>query len=213
MKDDNSAAREEKAAEVIDWSEVNARLEQARAGIEQALTPSPEEKKKILKARARELAREPEAARTNEEFIEVVELLLAHEAYGIESKYVRAVYPLKGLTPLPGTPPFVRGLINVRGQILSVIDLRVFFGLPGMEISASSKIVILCNDEMEFGILVDAINGVREISLEAMRTSLTTLTGIGAEYLRGVTNERLAVLDAEKILSDRKIVVHEEVEA
>jgi purine-binding chemotaxis protein CheW len=65
-----------------------------------------------------------------DEYIEVVEFLLAHEKYGIESKCVREVYPLKELTPVPCTPSFVRSIINVRGKILSVIDIKKFFELP-----------------------------------------------------------------------------------
>lgn len=210
MKDRRSFAQRE-GSRSVDWSEVHRRLQDARAGIEQALTPAPEEKKIILKARARELARETGERSASEEAVEVVELLLAQEAYGIESSYVREVYPLKELTRLPGTPSFVLGIINVRGQIVSVVDLRRFFDLPEMDITESSKVVRLRHDEMEFGILADAITGVRSIQLEEIRPPLPTLTGIRAEYLRGVTNERLIVLDAEKILSDRKMVVHEEV--
>lgn len=210
MKDKSQVARQEESRSV-DWSEVHRRLRDARTGIELALTPAPEEKQKILKARARELARETVEKSASEATIEVVELLLAQEAYGIESSYVCEVYPLKKLTRLPGTPPFVLGIVNVRGQIVSVVDLRRFFGLPEMEITENSKIVRLRHAEMEFAILADEITDVCSIATEEIRPPLPTLTGIRAEYLRGVTNERLAVLDAEKILSDRKMVIHEEV--
>lgn len=212
MKNKRPLDRQEESRSV-DWSEVHRRLLDARAGIERALSPTPEEKKRVLKARARELARKTSEKSASEETVEVVELLLAQEAYGIESSYVREVYPLKELTRLPGTPSFVLGIINVRGQIVSVVDLRRFFDLPEMEINESSKVVRLRNDEMEFGILADAITDVRSIAVEEIRPPLPTLTGIRAEYLRGVTNERLAVLDAEKILNDRKMVVDEEVAA
>jgi purine-binding chemotaxis protein CheW len=211
MKDKRLRARQEERT-AVDWSEVHRRLLNARSGIERALTPAPDEKKRVLKARARELAQEIGEKSASEATVEVVELLLAQEAYGIESSYVREVYPLKGYTPLPGTPSFVLGIINVRGQIVSVVDLRRFFGLPEMEINERSKVMIVRNDGMEFGILADAIRGVRSIKLEEIQPPLPTLTGIRAEYLRGVTSERLAVLDAEKILSDRKMVIHEEVE-
>ena len=211
MKDEESITQQGERT-TVDWSAVRSRLQEARAGIESALTPTAEEKKRVLKARARELAQETVEKNTSEEIIEVVELLLAQEAYGIESSYVCEVYPLKELTRLPGTPSFVLGIVNMRGQIISVVDLRRFFDLPEMEINESSKVVRLRHDEMEFGILADAIIGVRSITLEEIRPPLPTLTGIRAEYLRGVTNERLVVLDAEKILSDGKMVVHEEVE-
>jgi purine-binding chemotaxis protein CheW len=209
MKDQRPITRQERRS--VDWSEVHRRLLNTRAGIERALTPALEEKKRILKARAREVAQEIGEKSTSEETIDVVELLLAQEAYGIESTYVREVYPLKELTRLPDTPTFVLGIINVRGQIVSVVDLRRFFDLPETEIGENSKVVIIRSDEIEFGILADAVTDVRSIALEEIRPPLPTLTGGRAEYLRGVTNERLAVLDAEKILSDSKMIVHEKV--
>jgi len=92
--------------------------------------PTPAEKRAILKKRAQVLARAPKREDEAGECLEVVEFLLAYEQYGIESSYIREVYPLKDLTPLPCTPPFVLGIINVRGQILSVIDLKKIFDLP-----------------------------------------------------------------------------------
>ena len=76
----------------------------------------------LLKARARKLAQEEIKADSDLEILDVIVFCLASETYGIESAYVREVYPLKDFTPLPGTPPFVLGIINVRGQIISVVD-------------------------------------------------------------------------------------------
>ncbi len=201
-----------KGTTVIDWPEIHRRLETAQAAVERNLTPALEEKQKILKARAKTLAREPKEEKVAEQYLEVLEFLLAYEKYGIESSYVREIYPLKELTPLPCTPPFVLGLINVRGQILSVIDIKKFFDLPDKGLTDLNKVIILQTDKMELGILADAILGVRSIPLQEIQTSLPTLTGIRADYLRGVTKEPLVVLDGEKILSDKKIIVHEEVE-
>ena len=69
----------------------------------------------------------------------------------------------------------------------------------------------LSDGDMEFGILADAILGVQDISLEGFQTKLPTLTGIREDYLKGITAERLVVLDAAKMLQHDGIVVHEEV--
>ncbi|MBW2203683.1 MAG: chemotaxis protein CheW, partial [Deltaproteobacteria bacterium] len=79
------------------------------------------EKSKVLKARARALARGAAGSEGDQEYVEVVEFMLAHERYALELTHIREVYPLKDLTPLPGTPDFVLGIINIRGQILSII--------------------------------------------------------------------------------------------
>jgi len=203
---------DEKQTSTIEWSDIHRRLEIGREAIERGFEPTPEEKKRILKNRAKSLARQPEKEEDPGKQLQVVEFLLAHERYAIETAYIREAYPLKELTPLPGTPPFVLGIINVRGQILSLIDLKKFFELPEKGITDLNKVMIIHADEMEFGILVDAIIGVRPVPFNELQPSLPTLTGIRADYLKGVTKERIVVLDAKRILSDKKIVVHKDVE-
>ncbi len=194
----------------VDWNEVRKRLKKVQAVIEQGWAPGPEEEKKILRARAGVLATEPEKKTAGEE-IEIVEFLLAYEKYGVDISYVREVYPLNDLTPVPCTPPFILGIINVRGQVMSVIDLKKFFDLPEKGLGDLNKVIILRSDAMEFGILADAVLGVSSVLVSEMQPSLPTLTGIREEYLRGIAKDRTVILDAEKILSDKNIVVKEEV--
>ena len=171
-----------------------------------------EAKKQLLKARARKLARDDAKEKTAGAAIEVVEFLLAYETYGIESSYVREICSLKELTPVPCTPSFVLGIINVRGQIVSVIDMKIFFDLPKHGLTDLNKVIIVHDEKMEFGILADSILGVRKIRREEIQPPLPTLTGVGAEYLTGVTKEPLVILDMAKILSSKNLVVHEEIE-
>ena len=175
-------------------------------------TGAPQEKKRsILKARARDLARETVDETGKQEFIEIIVFRLASEIYGLETVYVREVFPLKDFTPLPGTPPFVLGIVNVRGQILSVLDIKKFFNLPEKGLGDLNKMIIIHNDRMEFGILTDEIVGIQNIESGRLQESLPALEGLKEEYLKGITSDRLIVLDAEKLLNDKKIIVHEEV--
>jgi purine-binding chemotaxis protein CheW len=100
----------------------------------------------------------------------------------------------------------------VRGQILPVIDIKKFFDLPEHGITDLHKVIIVHHEEMDLGVLADVIFGVRAIPLNALQPSLPTLTGIREEYLKGVTAERLVVLDVTRILADPRIIVQEEVE-
>ena len=163
----------------------------------------------ILKARAHALAQEPPKAALAETFLEIIEFCLASETYGIESMFVREIHPLKDFTPLPGVPSFVLGIANIRGQIISVVDLKKFFGLPDKGLGELNKVIILRNSRMEFGILADGILGTRSVPLDAIQAPPATVTGIGAEYLRGVTETRVILLDAQKILDDEKTIVNE----
>ena len=173
---------------------------------------TPAENKKILKARAKNLAREPVKEEAAGEYIEIIEFLLANERYAIETVFIREVYGLKVFTPMPCTPPYVLGVINVRGQIISVIDIKKFFNLPEKGLSDLNKTIILHEGDMEFGLLADKILSVRSILLKDIQPSLPTLKDKRVDYLRGVTEDRMIILDAKKILNDKSIIVHEEID-
>jgi len=195
-------------AKTMDWDSLRRRLETASMVV--SSEPTPEEKQGILRKRAKALARQPLQEETGG-VLDVLEFLLTYETYAIETRWVAETYPLKDLTPLPGTPPFVAGIINVRGRILSVIDIRKFFDLPEKGLTDLNKVIIMHNGEMEFGILADEILGTRSIPLSEVQPPLPTLTGIREEYLKGVTRKRTAILDGAKLLADRNLIVHEEV--
>ena len=170
-----------------------------------------ENTRRILKARAQALARAP-VAQITEAALEVVEFSLATERYGIETAYVREVFPFKELTPVPCTPAFFMGIVNVRSRLIAVVDLKKFFDLPPTGLHDLHHVIILHSAEMDVGILTDDVVGVRSVPVSQLQTSLPTLSGIGQQYLRGVTGERLVVLDAARIMADPKLIVEEEVQ-
>lgn len=169
------------------------------------------ERQRIFRERARALAARPRTEEDGRPQIGIVEIRLARERYAVESAHVREVLPLKDVTPLPCTPPFVLGLINVRGQILSVIDLRVFFDLPRAAATAAAKVVILRSDNMEVGLMADGVAGARSLPLDSLCPPLPTLTGRRAAFLKGIAEGDLVVLDAARLLADKSMVVNEDV--
>jgi len=176
-----------------------------------ASIPAPDARQ-VLRSRAQVLARPPEQAPAADTLLEVLEFRLALERYAVETRHVHEVVPLKELTSLPCTPPFVLGIVNVRGRITPVIDIKKFFGLPDQGLTDLHRIILVRGNDLELGLLADVIAGVRTIPMDSVQSSLPTLTGIRADYLKGVTAERLVVLDLDRILADPKIIVHEEVE-
>lgn len=162
--------------------------------------------KEILRNRARALATEPRTA-ANGPSITVLEFGLAGERYAVELRYACEVDRFEQLTPVPCTPHFLAGIINVRGRIVAVIDLKTFFELPANGITDLHRAIIVQHQNVEVGLLADYVVGTREIALADLQPALPTLTGIRAEYLRGVAGGRLIVLDAPRILSDPKLVI------
>jgi purine-binding chemotaxis protein CheW len=197
-------------ARTIDWEAIHRRLAVTAAAISGGLDPGPEEARRVLEARARVAARPP-VNPDEAERLEVLTFSLAGETYGVETSHVREVCQLRDLTPVPCTPPFVAGVMSLRGRILAVIDLRRVFELPAKGLTELNRVIVLRGREQELGLLADAITGVRAVAAAALQESLPTLTGPRDRFLRGITGQRLAVLDGGRLLGDAGLKVDEQV--
>lgn len=194
------------AARPIDWEEIHRRLAVAAAAISSGLERSPEETRRILEARARAAARPPDRP-DDVERLEVLAFSLAGETYGVETCHVHEVCQLRDLTAVPCTPPFVAGVMNLRGQILAIIDLRRFFELPARGLTELNRVIVLSGAEGEFGLLADSIDGVRSVTASDLQDGLPTLNGIRERFLKGITGQMLAVLDGDRLLADAGLKV------
>lgn len=199
----------ERPGKAIDWSDIRRRLARAGRLLDEELAPPPDKRRAILEARARALAAEPPGGPGPG--FEALEFRLANEDYALETRWIQEVLPLREFTPLPGTPDFVLGIIHVRGRIVSVLDVGKFFELPASGLSDLNKVIVLGDGRMEFGVLADALVGVRRIPAADVQVPLPTLTGLRANYLLGITRQRQVVLDGERLLTDPAIVVAAEV--
>jgi purine-binding chemotaxis protein CheW len=170
---------------------------------------SPEEVQHILQERARVLAQIPPAEERGAT-AQVVMFTLGQEVYGIEATYVENIYPLEELTPVPCTPDFVLGVVNLRGRILSVIDLHRFLGLEGIHIDEETQVMAVSAAGLEIGLLANEVRAVVALPLEKLTPALPTTARVAAEYTRGVTPEMVVLLDLEALLRDRRMIVQEE---
>lgn len=141
------------------------------------------------------------------EIISVVEFLLMPERYALEGNFVSEVFFLKEITAIPGTPPFVMGVINLRGKIVSVINLKSLFNLKDKGLTDLNKVIVLKNEEMEFGIVSDSIVGNKNIEVNTLSSPPMTLDHNGAQYITGITPDGLILLDAAKLLSSKQIII------
>jgi purine-binding chemotaxis protein CheW len=137
-------------------------------------------------------------------------MALGDERYGLELRHISGIRLLEQLTPLPCTPAFILGVLNVRGHIVAVADLKKFFGLPEKGIADLHHVVLAEADGVELALVADLVIGTRDVPLATLQPALPTLTGVRAEYFRGLTPDRLIVLDVRRILADPRLVVHDE---
>lgn len=171
----------------------------------------PEEVKRILRKRAEALAKPVDEARTPTEPLELLVLSLAGERYGIETVHIVEVVAVRDLTPVPCTPPFVLGVVNHRGRILPVLDLRRLFELAGQGIPEGGRVVAVEAVGMAFGIFADAVAGTIRLGADEVAPPPVTLARDRQAFIRGVTGEMVAVLDLEALARDPRITVNEEV--
>jgi purine-binding chemotaxis protein CheW len=137
----------------------------------------------------------------------VIEFTSAGERYAFETAHVAQVYPVGPITVIPGVPDFVVGIIAAQGNVLPVIDLRMFLNLPLSSLAEPAAIVVLAGEDMETGILAEEILGIRRYSADSLEYELTVPDSVRSTYLLGVTLGRTAILDASRLLSDPRLVV------
>ncbi|TMV52053.1 chemotaxis protein CheW [Paenibacillus mesophilus] len=144
------------------------------------------------------------------EELKVIVFSLAHEQYGVEVEKVRTIERMQPLTRVPKTPAFVKGVINLRGVVVPVIDLRGRFGLPEAEYTDNSRIIIVAVKDMEVGMIVDSANDVVDVDSDAIEQPPEIVGGIRAKYLRGLAKlsdgRLLVLLNLEEVLNKSEIV-------
>lgn len=200
-----------KKTQEIDWQKIHSKVNELKNYLSQESIKTPGQINEILEQRAAELAKEESADAGRKNFIEVVEFLLANEKYGIETSFVEEVHQLKELTFIPCTSPIILGVINIRGQIISIVDIKKFFELPEKGLTDLNRVIIIQNEEMQFGLLADSILGVSQIAVDELQSELPTLKGIGKDFFKGLSKQNTIILDAENILSNKYLLINEEV--
>ncbi|NHI00176.1 MULTISPECIES: chemotaxis protein CheW [Oceanimonas] len=140
-----------------------------------------------------------------DEVLQWVTFRLDNETYGINVMQVQEVLRYSDIAPVPGAPDYVLGIINLRGNVVTVLDTRLRFGLPPAEISDSTRIVIIEAEKQVIGILVDSVAEVVYLKSSEIESAPNVGTSESARFIQGVCNrenELLILVDLDKLLSD-----------
>ena len=160
----------------------------------------------VLEQRAQALAR-PKDESKKAQIVDVLFFRLVYKEYAMEMKYIREVVLSSEITPVPGTPDYIPGICAVRGEIISLVDPRIFFDIPERGLTDLNRVIIITDGITTFGILTDYITGLGTIPLDDLEPVTEGLTSIDSQYLRGMAGESLILIDAAAILSDKKMIV------
>jgi purine-binding chemotaxis protein CheW len=134
---------------------------------------------------------------------------LDNEEYGVEILKVQEIIGRMPVTPVPKTPDYIRGVINLRGKIHPIMDLKLKFGMSGTEITDETCIIVVNAAKMMMGILVDRVSEVANIAAGEIEDTPTFGAGIDTEYLLGVgkTGGRVRLLlDIDKVITAKDII-------
>ncbi len=146
-------------------------------------------------------------AANNDEVLQWVTYKLGEETYGINVMQVQEVLRHTEIAPVPGAPDYVLGIINLRGNVVTVIDTRSRFGLPSSDISDNTRIVIIESDDQVVGILVDSVAEVVYLRSSEIDSAPNVGTEESAKFIQGVSNrdgELLILVDLNKLLNDEE---------
>ncbi len=130
---------------------------------------------------------------------------VANEICGVDISTVQEIIRIQPITEVPKAPEFVEGIINLRGKVIPVIDLRERFGFEKTEETKSTRIVVVEVGDDTVGMIVDAVTEVLRLPTSAIEPPSPVVENVDSEYLRGIgkVDERLIILlDLEKILSE-----------
>ena len=150
------------------------------------------------------------------EVVQVVSFRLGGEEYGVDIAQVQEIIRMVEITRVPRAPHFMEGVINLRGQLIPIIDLRTRFGMPRIDKTKSSRIVVTEIGTKRVGIVVDSVSEVLNIPIENVEDAPEMIAGVGTEYIQGVgkLGERLIImLDLTMVITSEEKQVLETIEA
>lgn len=203
------ATRERSSRPALDWEAAHRQLDGARRLLERGSQRPPEEARRILAARARDLARRRDVEGESAETLDLLVCRLSEVRFGLELAHVLDVFVPAALTPVPCTAPFVLGVVGHRGRILSVVDFRLLLE-PAAERVRGGLVVAVQAGGMEFGLAADEVAGVVRFA-ETEIAPPSRVPADGREHVtRGVTGTLVSVLDLKALARHSRLVVRDE---
>lgn len=136
--------------------------------------------------------------------------MLANEKYGLEILKVREIIGMIDITPLPQTPSFVKGVVNLRGKVIAVIDLRVKFGIEEKEYTNDTCMIIVDLDNKQMAVIVDAVCEVADIFQENVEETPSFGVKVKIDFIKGIgklADDIVILLNIDKVLTSEELVL------
>jgi len=217
----------------VDWETIRRKVLESSARLAWVDDAPKDILEQTWARRAIQIAQAIESGETGEQ-IEIAVIRLGREVYGLEAGYVFDIRPLDHVTHVPRVPDWVAGVVNLRGRIISVLDLKRFLGLPLTENkddggSTQRHLVLVETPAMELALLVDAVLGIQNLPVKRIQEVDSVERGLPVEYVQGVyidnggdgdktapsesskNTSPLVILNLSALLADKHLIVQEEI--
>ena len=191
----------------FNFDQARGRLEELQRALDQSSELSPEQSAKLLIERAAAYAKAPDRVVLASEQMELLTFQLAGERYAIESRLVLEVMKSPAITDVPGTPPLLCGVTNLRGEILAVMDLGQLLGSPH-GVKECPWVLVLGTDRPDLGIVAEHVNEVTAIRTDAVLPLARASPEISRNWIRGVTADGIIVLEGQTVLQDSRLNIN-----
>jgi purine-binding chemotaxis protein CheW len=231
-----SISARKKAAEAsrsvpIDWNIVHRRLTESSARLAWVDELTEEALQQAWTRRAAQVAQTLQEQEQGDQ-VEVAVIKLGREQYGLDVQYIFDIRLNENITRVPRVPEWVAGVVNLRGQILSVVDLQRYLGLPAVEKTPEAgprHLLLVQTPQMEMALLVDEVLSIQNLPANHIQEAASVVRGLPAEYVQGVyiKNETdgnkvasskskentslLVILNLSAMLADKRLIVQEEI--
>jgi purine-binding chemotaxis protein CheW len=152
---------------------------------------------------------------TKSETFQVVSFRLGREAFGVDILKVREIVRIQKVAKVPQTPEYVEGMINLRGTVIPILNLRKRFGLGDVERDSQTRIIVFGMGEKTIGVVVDRVDKVLRLPVDQIEPPPEIGSGRVQEYVTGVgktADDLIIILEIDKVLTDAEIVTFEELE-
>ncbi len=136
---------------------------------------------------------------------QIVAFTLGSEIYGVDIASVREIIPIQKIVSVPRAPDFVEGIINLRGRVIPVLDLRKHFGFLRKEEDPNQRIVLVEAGSDSIGVIVDSVSSVLRIADDSVEPPASVIVGTEVEYIYGIAKmdgDLIVLLDLTRIISD-----------
>ncbi len=150
----------------------------------------------------------------NQKEMKVIVFQLLDKEYAISVDVVQSIEKMLSISRVPKTPSYVKGVLNLRGVVTPIVDLRARFGLDVKEMDESTRIIIVTLEDYDVGLIVDAANDVLDIPLESIEPQPEVVGSVEVDFISGVAKvERrlLVMLNLDKVLEPIKRVTSDDI--